>query len=101
MERDLEVMKHRNSTFNVKKNVQKLKQDEFKNFQALFIKFKNFQALFIKFKNFQALFIKFKVLNFGFQIQEHLRTFKFCTNPIYLFVRVYADLCTVKTINFW
>ena len=41
-----------------------------------------------EFEDFQALSIKFKIsrdskaLNFSFQIQGHLRTFKFCTNPI-------------------
>ena len=46
----------------ISENIQKLKQEEF--------------------KDIQVLLYKFKALNFCFQIQGHSRTFKFCTNPV-------------------
>ena len=58
-------MNHRHFIYQCQTKVHELQQDEFKDFQALFINSRTFKAL-----------------NFCFQTQVHLRTFKFCTNPV-------------------
>ena len=50
-------------------NIQKLKHEKFKDFQVFFTNSR-----------------KFKVLKFYFQIQGHSRTFKFCTNPVIMYI---------------
>ena len=47
----LEVKNHHNLIFNIK-NVQKLKQDKLKDFQALRFKFKVFEFFFVNFDKF-------------------------------------------------
>ena len=47
----LEVKNHRNLIFNIK-NVQKLKQDKLKDFQALRFKFMGFEFFFVNFDKF-------------------------------------------------
>jgi hypothetical protein len=58
------LVRHEQNQF--KQNVQFLKQEKFKDFQALFYKHKDFQ-----------------VLEFLFPNQGLPRIFKFCTNPMY------------------